>query len=246
MATTDLTTETQVKFAPLPKESPGAFALRDCALIAIATGSRAQNLKELHDRIAIIESACIYYHFWGGLLRPRFDDPDFRNDFAIWARNDMHDETLAERLAIIDPTQHATLDGLRDAVLETIEGRLEEVEAAGWQRTASAFHFVRSQIVVFDTGRVIQHPEELAERLPRLSLGSVFYHFIDARRRVPERVDDFRVWLRRWGDRYADLCDRLAEVDYYFVSLADLRRELAQVLGEYFEIPPDRQREDDF
>jgi len=131
-------------------------------------------------------------------------------------------------------------------VLETIEGRLEEVEAAGWHRTASAFHFVRSQIVVFDTGRVIQHPEELAERLPRLSLGSVFYHFIDARRRVPERVDDFRVWLRRWGDRYADLCDRLAEVDYYFVSLADLRRELAQVLGEYFEIPPDRQREDDF
>jgi hypothetical protein len=77
-----------------------------------------------------------------------------------------------------------------------------------------------------------------------MSLGSVFYHFIDARRRVPEHLDDFRVWLLHWGSRYQDLCDRLAEVDYYFVSLADLRRELAQILGEYFEIPPKRQDED--
>ena len=235
---------TQEKREPLPQESSGAFALRDCALIAIATGVRAHNLKELQDRITVVDPGCLYYHFWGGLLRPRFDDPEYRNDFAIWVRNEVHDEALAERLASVDPTQHETLEGLREAVCEAIEARLEVIEAAAWQRAQNAFHFVRSQIVVFDTGRILREPEQLAESLPRMSLGSVFYHFIDARRRVPERLDDFRVWLQRWGSRYQDLCDRLAEVDYYFVSLAELRRELAQVLGEYFEIPPKRQDEE--
>jgi len=230
--------ETRVRVESLPQDSPQPFALRDCALIAIATGVRAHNLKELQDRVQGIEPGCLYYHFWGGLLRPRFDDPEYRNDFAIWVRNDVHDEELAERLACVDPTQHETLEGLREAVAEAIESRLEVMEAAAWQRTQSPFHFVRSQIAVFDTGHLLNQPAQLAECLPRLSLGSVFYHFIDARRRVPERLDDFRVWLQHWGTRYADLCDRLAEVDYYFVSLADLRKELALILGEYFEIPP--------
>lgn len=236
--------KTRVKLEPLPQEAPGAFALRDCALIAIATGVRAHNLKELQDRILTIEPGCLYYHFWGGLLRPRFDDPEYRNDFAIWVRNEVHDEALAEQLASVDPTQHETLEGLREAVLEEIESRLEVLESAAWLRAQSAFHFVRSQIVVFDTGRTLRKPEQLAASLPQMSLGSIFYHFIDARRRVPERLDDFRVWLMHWGSRYQDLCDRLAEVDYYFVSLAELRRELAQILGEYFEIPPKRTGEE--
>jgi Family of unknown function (DUF5752) len=242
---TELSPETQAKFEPLLQESPGAFALRDCALIAIATGTRAQNLKELHDRIETTDTGCVYYHFWGGLLRPRFDDPEYRNDFAIWARNELHDESLAERLALIDPTQHDTLEGLREAVLETLETRMEETQDQAWLRTQNPFHFVRSQIVVFDTGQLLRHPEQLAQRLPHLSLGSIYYHFIDARRRVPDRIDDFRMWLRRWGDRYRALCERLAEVDYYFVSLHDLRVELAQILGEYFEIPPTRLDEED-
>src|SRR5262249_17204374 len=121
----EVSAKTQVKIEPLPQESPGAFALRDCALIAIATGVRAHNLKELQARIVAIEPGCLYYHFWGGLLRPRFDDPEYRNDFAIWVRNEVHDEALAEQLASVDPTQHETLDGLREAVLEAIESRLE-------------------------------------------------------------------------------------------------------------------------
>jgi hypothetical protein len=240
----EISAETQVRPQPVPQESPGAFALRDCALIAIATGVRAHNLKELQDRIVNIEPGCLYYHFWGGLLRPRFDDPEYRNDFAIWVRSEVHDEALAEQLASVDPTQHETLEGLREAVLEAVETRLEVLEAAAWQRAENPFHFVRSQIAVFDTGRTLRRPQQLAESLPNMSLGSVFYHFIDARRRVPERLDDFRVWLLHWGSRYQDLCNRLAEVDYYFVSLAELRRELAQILGEYFEIPPQRTDED--
>ena len=73
------------------------FIVKDCALIAIATGLRAQNLPELRNRIQEIPQACLYYHFWGGLLRSKFDDPEFPNDFAYWARHSLQDKILAER-----------------------------------------------------------------------------------------------------------------------------------------------------
>jgi hypothetical protein len=47
------------------------FCVKDCALIAIATGTRAQNLPELTERLREVEANSIFYHFWGGLLRPR-------------------------------------------------------------------------------------------------------------------------------------------------------------------------------
>lgn len=62
---------------------PDPFAVKDCALIALATGEHAQTLRELREKISTIDAGSISYQFWGGLLRPRFDDPEFQNDFAV-------------------------------------------------------------------------------------------------------------------------------------------------------------------
>ncbi len=211
-----------------------SFAIKDCALIAIATGKRAQNLRELHDRISTIHPGSIYYHFWGGLLRPRFDDPEYNNDFATWSRHALHDGQMAERLGVIDPTEFSSLEELRQELLEVIEERLDETEFVPWARPDQEFNFITSQIVVFDTNRRIVEPKELADAIPTLSVGSIFYHFIDARRRTPGAVDDFRAWLWGFGETYADLCVELATVDPYFPTLTELRGELAVLFKDYF------------
>jgi hypothetical protein len=202
------------------------FAVKDCALIAIGTGERAQNLRELRDRLLNTHPACIYHHFWGGLLRPRFDDPEYQNDFAGWAWHGLRDGHLAERLALVDPSQLADLEDLRRELVELIEERLEESEFIPWAKTSQQFYFMRSQIVVFDTRIRVDDPETLVELLPRLSVGSVFYHFIDGKRRTPSKRDDFSEWLLGFGDVYSGLVQRLSAIDTYFSSLTELRREL--------------------
>ena len=53
-----------------------------------------------------------------------------------------------------------------------------------------------------------------------MSVGSIFYHFIDARRRTPLGRNDFSSWLMGFGDEHRELLDRIAqELD---VSLAAL------------------------
>lgn len=208
----------------MPKLVP--FQFKDCALVPVATGVRAQNLRELSEGVAKAHSGCIYYHFWGGLLRPHFDDPEYNNDFAAWAYRGLHDEILAERLAIIDPTDYGEIEPLRAAVQTVLEERLDESTWVPWARGDRLFHFVRSQIVVFHTRRTLSDPARLGEIIPTLSVGSVFFHFIDARRRNPNGWDDFRCWIEN-APEYAPLAECLAKVDPYFVGLRELRRQLA-------------------
>lgn len=206
-----------------------SFVIRDCALSAVATGKRAQNLRELRDHLRVVDKDALYYHFWGGFLRPRFGDLEFNNDFAAWAYHGLHDERLAERLAIIDPTDFDDLEDIRSELIDVVEERLDESEYVPWSSVDEQFHFITSQIVVFNTHRRFHHPKELVSIVPHMSLGSVFFHWIDARRRTPDGVDDFTGWLRDVGDGYADLCHDLADLDPYFNTLHDIRDQVAAI-----------------
>ena len=80
------------------------FEVMDCALLIRMSGlPLAMNLRELRDRIAICGENVLYHHFCETTLRPMFDDPDYRNDFAVWSKLYLGDRVLAEKLGILDP-----------------------------------------------------------------------------------------------------------------------------------------------
>ena len=211
------------------------FTVRDCALVALATGRKARLLQEFRSEIASIDAASIYHHFWGGLLQPRFEEREYNNDFAAWIHHGIHDAILTERLAALTPTDFSDLEELRHEIIELLEARLDESEHLFWARASVQFEFVRSQIVVFDTEQLLHQPAELATAVKKLTTSSIFYHFIDARRRTADKRDDFSDWLTGFGDDFTSLRDRLAGIDPYFGSLSELREQLVQVCTAYFK-----------
>jgi hypothetical protein len=212
------------------------FAVTDCALIAIATGEKAQNIRELHDRLMRTDDdGIIYYHFWGGMLRPHFVDPEYQNHFAGWAYHDLHDRRLAEKLSIINPARYTAIGELRQEVIEVVEERMDEDDAASRIEAEHPFFFMRSQIVVFDTRLRVATPEEFTGLIADLSLGSLFYHFIDSRRRSASGGDDFSEWLKCWGGKYRKLIDEILTIDPYFNSLIELRQDLAEIFTSHLK-----------
>ncbi|MEJ2025264.1 MAG: DUF5752 family protein, partial [Deltaproteobacteria bacterium] len=199
------------------------FAIKDCALIAIATGKRARNLRELRECLRSIDSGSIYYHFWGGLVRPRFDDPEYHNDFAIWIARSLHNKALAERLAIIDPVAYGSMETVRNELIDIIEESLDETEFPTWAKRDDQFEFMQHQIVVFDTRMTANTPLSLLDILPEMSFGSIFYHLVDARHRNENSLDDFHNWVRGFGSTYDTLCQMIHDICPYFTSLKDLR-----------------------
>ena len=210
------------------------FEIKDCALITIATGIRAANVRELRDCAQTVTVDSIYHHFWSGRLKAGFEDPEYHNDFAIWAYRSLHDSILAERLSVIDPLSYATLEDLRQELIEVLEERLDEVEQPAWAPKDRQFEFMRSQTVIFATHRFAVHPRELESLLPHLSVGTIFYHFIDSRRRNLNGLDDFRNWMQSYGDLCGPLCDRIKQIDPYFSSLSELREALTAAFHDFF------------
>lgn len=216
-----------------PRMEP--FAVRDCALIVLATGLKVQNLRELCDGMRQIPAESIEHHFWGRLLQPRFDEPEYNNDFASWAYHGLHDKTLAERLSMVVPTDFEDQEALRRELVEVLEERLDESEMVPWARRDQQFHFLRSQTVIFDSGLHAARPADLLSHLPHLSTGSIYYHFIDSRNRTLQRCDDFSAWLAACGAEYDLLRERLCAVDPYFASLQHLRHIVTGLFEEFFK-----------
>ncbi|AEH44474.1 hypothetical protein Thein_0593 [Thermodesulfatator indicus DSM 15286] len=210
------------------------FHVKDCSLVSISLGVKAYVLAELLDHVREVEEGCIYHHFWARQLRPSFDHPEFHNDFAAWVHRELHDYVLAERLNLIAPHEFENLEELREELINVLEERFDEHADLPWRKADKPFYFVKSQIVVFDTGRRISHPKKVAEVLPGFSQGSIFYHFIDARRRTENGVDDFRAWLSAFGEEYEKLSAKLASIDPYFFTLTEIREQLLNVFKNFF------------
>src|SRR5690606_27046089 len=145
----------------------------------------------------------------------------------------LDDLTLAERLAVIDPADYASLEDLRQALIGVVEQRLDEPEYLPWAKRDDPFVFIRSQMVVFDTDMAVEHPRDMADALVRFSPGSIFYHAIDARQRREDGLDDFRAWVDEFGPPFRPLREALDAIDPYFLTLGDLRNRLIEEFARH-------------
>jgi len=210
------------------------FEVMDCALLTRMSGlPPAFNLRELRERIAACGENVLFHHFCETTLRGSFDNPDYRNDFAVWSKLYLEDRVLAERLGIMDPYAFPSLGELRAATLEVIDERLGESTTIPWARPGDELYFMEATTVVFDTGIRISHPRELAASIGAMTSGSLYFHFLEARRRPPVGKDDFTAWLLENddGEKNRPYIEALARIDFYFHTLVHLRRELTKVLS---------------
>lgn len=206
------------------------FIIQDCTLLSRTSDvSPAINLRELRDRIANCRQQVLYHHFCETPLVPCFDNPDYHNDFAVWALLYLDDKILAEQLGIINPYLYTDLEILRAQVLEVLDQRLSEVYALPTCQSGSEFFFTEAVTVVFDTGLRVTSPAALPEAIGRMTNGSIYYHFLESRRREPAGLDDFSAWLAGFPGQEA-WCSSLQMLDFSFSTLSELREELVQTL----------------
>lgn len=210
----------------------GEFIIQDCTLLTRTSGlPPVFNLRELRERLANCSKDVLYHHFCETPLVPCFDNPDYSNDFAVWALMQVGDRVLAERLGIINPYIYTDLEKLREQVLEVLDERLNEMAFVPSCLPGGEFFFTQAVTVVFDTGMRISSPEQLPEAIGKMSNGSIYYHFLEARRRDPVGIDDFSAWLAGFPGRET-WCSTLQAVDFAFFTLTELRGELVRVLGK--------------
>lgn len=219
-----------------PVSARTTFVVRDCALICRTAGlAPVANLRELRDRLAVCPAASIYHHYCETKLRPSFDDPEYPNDFASWCARALQDRVLAERLSVIDGYDYQDLEKLRSDTLEILDERLAESVSAPWAIQGEQFEFIQAMTVVFDTETVLQSLSDLAAATQNMTLGSIYFHFVEARRRRPLGQDDFTDWIGGWEDKPESLLRDLNAIDVHFLALPELRERIHDAVRRHLQ-----------
>ncbi|MCD6163251.1 MAG: hypothetical protein J7K40_12700 [candidate division Zixibacteria bacterium] len=204
-----------------------SFQVKDCTIIVRMGGVYpAINLREMRERTAICPIECLYHHFCETLVRPSFDDPEFRNDFAVWTSKYLRDRVLAERLGMINPYSFEDLEQMRAKIIDLIDERLDEVHFIPWVARNEEFRFLRAVTIVFDTGLELHNPKDFTAQLPNMTPSTLYYHFIEARRRTEEKTDDFTAWMNKLENKPVKLIKALESIDFYTLNLSELKTAL--------------------
>ncbi len=209
------------------------FKFIESAVLPLATGIRAQTLRELQTGLSQVDDSSIYFHFWGRMIRPHISESEFNNDFASWVNSSLRDFKLAEGLSAINPVKFQNFDDIRNVILNILDKRLENDDFLSWKKSDRDFHFIGCRKLMFDTGREIASLEEFPDSVRNASRESFFYHFIDGRRRSPECKDDFSIWLEQFNGATYSLRKKLKNVDSYLFSLTELQHQVFRIIDEW-------------
>lgn len=211
------------------------FQFIGCVELRQALDHRARDERELLDRLEDVPAGSVSYHTHGYFLRHRPVTTAYGNDFAAWVAVQVRDQVLAERLAVINPFEAATLEDLREELMSAVYDHLLKLTTVPRVEFGEAFHFQQSHIVEVPLGPAATTLLEFRAGLAEVDASAIYFHMVEARARLGRRSGDFAEWIRD-ALGLPGLAERLERIDAYMTSLERVRaRVLALVDAELEE-----------
>src|SRR5207253_908036 len=120
----------------------------------------------------------------------------YGNDVASWVASQVRDQVLAERLAVINPFEFATLEDLREELMSSVHDHLIRLSTVPRVEFGEAFYFQQSHIVEVPLGPAAVTLAEFRDALAAVDTSAV-----DIVLRLAERMRGRR-FLHLSGGRF--------------------------------------------
>jgi hypothetical protein len=144
------------------------------------------------------------------------------------------DQVLAERLAVVNPFEFASLETLREELITTIHDHLMRRSSVPRVEFGEAFYFQQSHIVEVPLVRDIRTLPDFRNGLAAVDASAIYYHMVEARARLGRRAGDFAEWLRSSLDLPV-LAEQIERIDAYMTSLERVRARVLSLLDQTLE-----------
>jgi hypothetical protein len=210
------------------------FEFVACSELIQILGLRADDERELARILEEVPLDCIHYHTHGHFLRHGFVGAPYPNDFATWAAIQVRDRVLGERLGVVSPLDSPSLEDLREEILTIIDDHLSHLNIVPRVIFGEPFDFMQSRIVEVPTGITADSLETFRAGLATIQPSAIYFHTIEAPRRLARPETDVAVWLRE-GLELPRLAAAMDRVDPYAGSLERLRTELLRLCDAALE-----------
>jgi len=192
---------------------------------------KAENLSELLRGLETCPDDSIFQHTFRTLQEHHFIREGFTNDFAHWTLSSLDEPELARALAGIDVREFTSIESLRRRIAEILSQFLKSQSNAEARQARKPFYFCSSELVVLPTAFSPNTLEGFIDAIEKVSVHSIYYHFIEARLRIRRLWNDFSVWLEEEAGLKgpAEVIERL---DIYNNSLEGVRLQIARIVSD--------------
>ena len=208
------------------KKKNGVFRFYSIKNVTTHTGNSAASLKELISNLNQVEDNSIFHHFHRTFLQHHFLASEFSNDFAVWAKDALQMDALAEKLANVDSMSFNSIAELRDATIKILEHGIN-LDPTGDKKVGSgkAFHFLSSPSFVFPADISAKNLDEFIKAMQKVSINSLFFHFFVARLRLKRKTNDFSYWIEHSLGK-PELARKIERLNPHMYSLDELRKRI--------------------
>ncbi|HYL80646.1 MAG TPA: DUF5752 family protein, partial [Candidatus Acidoferrum sp.] len=141
---------------------------------------------------------------------------------------EVRDRVLGERLGVVSPLDFASLEDLREEILTIIDDHLSHLSLVPRVIFGEPFDFMQSRLVSVPTGVTAESLKEFRAGLAAIQPSAIYFHTIEASRRLGRPETDFALWLREGLGR-TRLAAAFNRGDPYTGSLERLRTELLRL-----------------
>jgi hypothetical protein len=217
--------------------APSPFRFIGCVELRQALDHRARDERELLDRLEDVPLGSVFYHTHGYFLRHRPITTAYGNDFAAWVAVHVRDQVLAERLAVINPFESASLEDLREELMSVVHDHLQRLSTVPRVEFGEGFHFQQSHIVEVPLGPAASTLAEFRAGLAEVDASAIYFHMVEARARLGRRSGDFAEWIRG-SLGLPDLAERIERIDAYMTSLERVRARVLTLVDTALEGEP--------
>ena len=210
------------------------FIFIGCVELRETLDFRADDERELLERLEEIPAGSVFYHTHGYFLRHRPVTTAYGNDFAAWVATHVRDQVLAERLAVINPFECSSLEDLREELVSIISDHVLHLSTVPRVEFGDPFFFQQSHIVEVELGAPATTLAEFRMGLAEVDSSAIYYHMVEARARLGRRSGDFAEWTRS-SLGLPDLAERIERIDAYMTSLERVRARVLSLVDAALE-----------
>lgn len=206
---------------------PQSFHFYSEAGLVIHTNFKADSLKSLLLGLKKVSGSSIFYHVHHALLRRHFAASDHMNDFARWVLVQTSQNSLAERLASVDPMACASVREAREQLISYVQEYVGAGELFFRVAEGNEFHFLELHSIVLPLKIEAHDLESFYHGLKKAGMGTFFYHMIEAPIRLGKPSNDFSEWLSNALGEH-QIAQEIAHLNPYMYNLWELKAEILQ------------------
>jgi hypothetical protein len=205
------------------------FEFKQCISISKSTGEKAVSLKELGDRLSSVSDDSIFHHTYQYFLKGHI--LEYTNDFAHWAGESLEERALAEHLSNVDPYDYKNIGDLRKELIRVIHVYLQNFPEPREVLPGNEFYFTETITLICPVGIRAKNLAEFSTAMKYIDMGSIYYHFFEARTRLGGETDDFSKWILDAFSKKG-LAEKIRAIDPFMHTLEGIKTHLTEAVEE--------------